>query len=388
MPKIELTGKESDFLKIVVAAAGRGDIEGVSQLVNDKPQWIHTIGSHGRTMLWEAAYRGKLEMVEFLCSHGADINLPGCHLSKHSIEITPYCVARHEGRDAVADYLLEIGAKVDIQTAAYLGDFDTAKTLIEQDPEIVNSGYLQSVWLPSGNPHSGEHRYAEWAKPLCYAIIGGNIEIVKLLISKGAKIEPYSELLLDYAVSDNRVDLVKLLVENGADPSKAPKKVDDNSEMSLLLKSYGNTPADINALDNMGWPRIVYVCRGDKGEHPEEVVRLLRLGADIDARSSKGKSALHCAAKAGFLKVIDLLIEKGANIDAIDNKGETPLFEAIRSTIKNREKLHRAMESLLKKGADPNIKNNKGMSPLQVAQKMRRENADKIVSLLKQHGAV
>jgi len=388
MSKIELTGKESDFLKIVVAAAGRGDIEGVSKLLNDKPQWIHTIGSHGRTMIWEAAYRGKLEMVEFLLSHGADINLPGCHLSQHDIEITPYCVARYEGRDAVADYLLDMGAKVDIQTAAYLGDFDTVQTLIEEDPDIINSGYLQSVWLPSGNPNSVEHRYEEWATPLCYAIIGGNIEIVKLLISKGAKVESQSELLLDQTVSDNRVDLVKLLVENGADPSKAPKKVDDNSEMSQLLKSYGNTPADINALDKMGWPRIVYVCRGDKGEHPEEVVRLLGLGADIDMRSSKGKSALHCAAKAGFLKVIDLLIEKGANIDAIDNKGETPLFEAIRSTIKNREKLHRAMESLLKKGADPNIKNNNAMSPLQIAQQKRREDTDQIVTLLKQHGAV
>jgi len=388
MSKIELTGKESDFLKIVVAAAGRGDIEGVSKLLNDKPQWIHTIGSHGRTMIWEAAYRGKLEMVEFLLSHGADINLPGCHLSQHDIEITPYCVARYEGRDAVADYLLDMGAKVDIQTAAYLGDFDTVQTLIEEDPDIINSGYLQSVWLPSGNPNSVEHRYEECATPLGYAIIGGNIEIVKLLISKGAKVESQSELLLDQTVSDNRVDLVKLLVENGADPSKAPKKVDDNSEMSQLLKSYGNTPADINALDKMGWPRIVYVCRGDKGEHPEEVVRLLGLGADIDMRSSKGKSALHCAAKAGFLKVIDLLIEKGANIDAIDNKGETPLFEAIRSTIKNREKLHRAMESLLKKGADPNIKNNNAMSPLQIAQQKRREDTDQIVTLLKQHGAV
>lgn len=387
MSKIELTGKESDFLKIVVAAAGRGDIEGVSKLLDDKPEWIHTIGSHGRTMLWEAAYRGKLEMVEFLLSHGADINLPGCHLSQHDIEITPYCVARYEGRDAVADYLLEMGANVDIQTAAYLGDFDTVKTLIEEDPNIINSGYLQSVWLPSGNPHSVEYRYEEWATPLCYAIIGGNIEIVKLLISKGAEIETQSELLLDHAVSDDRVDLVKLLVENGADPSKAPKKVEDNSEMSQLLKSYGNPSADINALDNMGWPRIVYVCRGDKGEHPEEVIRLLGLGADIDARSSKGKSALHCAAKAGFLKVIDLLIEKGANIDATDNKGETPLFEAIRSTIKKREKLYDAMESLLEKGADPNIKNNRGMSPLQVAQQKRREDSHIIVSLLEKHGA-
>ena len=57
----EKDGKLSrrDFLKIVVAAAGRGDLEAVCELVDEKPNWIHTVGSHGRTMLWEASYRGE-----------------------------------------------------------------------------------------------------------------------------------------------------------------------------------------------------------------------------------------------------------------------------------------------------------------------------------------
>lgn len=388
MAKIQLTGKESDFLKIGVAAAGRGDLEGVSELLDKKPQWIHTIGSHGRTMLWEAAYRGKLEMVEFLLDRGADINPPGCHLSQHTLEITPYCIARHEGRDSVADYLLERGAEIDIHTAAYLGDYETANSLLQNDPKLVNKGYLESVMLPSGGPHSFEHRYSEDVTPLCYSIIGGNIRIVELFISKGAIVEPHSELLLDHAVSENRIDLVKLLVKHGADPSKAPSIVDDKSEMSVLLKSYGLKPKDINASCYMGWPPIVYVCRGDKGEHPEEVIRLLELGADIDVRSSKGKSALHCAAKAGFLKVINLLLEKGANIDATDNRGETPIFDVIRTTIKNREKQRAALETLLTKGANPNIKNSQGITPLQVAQQMKRAGTEKTVLILEKFGAV
>ncbi len=388
MAKIQLTGNQSDFLKIVVAAAGRGDLDAVRQLLDDKPEWIHTIGSHGRTMLWGAAYRGKLKVVKFLVARGADINLPGCHLSQHELEITPYCVARHEGRDEVADYLLQQGALIDIHTAAYLGDYDMALSLLENDSSLVNSGYLQSVMLPSGGPHTFEHRDTAWATPLCYAIVGGNIRIVELLISKGATIKPHSRLLLDHAVSEGRIDIVKLLFENGADPSKAPHILDDNSEMSVLLKSHGVPSEDINALDNMGWPSLVYACRGDKGEHPNKILRLLKLGADIHVRSSKGKTALHCAAKAGFLKVINVLIENGANIDATDNNGETPLFEAIRSTIKNREKQRAALETLLTKGANPNVKNNKGLPPLQVAQQMQRADAEKVVELLEKHGAV
>ena len=388
MAKVQLTGNQSDFLKIVVAAAGRGDLDTVRQLLDDNPAWIHTVGSHGRTMLWEAAYRGKLEMVQFLIERGADINLPGCYHIQHRLEITPYCVARYEGRDLVADYLLQQGATIDIHTAAYLADYDAVRLHLDNDPSLINKGYLQAVMLPAGQPHTFEHRETAWATPLCYAIRGEDPAIVELLISRGATIAPYSERFLDYAVSGNRIEITTLLLENGADPNEAPRVLDDGSEMSELLKSYGVPPKDINAQGDMGWPMLVYVCRGDNREHPDKVLRLLELGADIDVRNYKGKTALHCAAKAGFLTVIDLLIEKGATIDAPDNNGETALFEAIRSTIKDGEKQRAAIEALLAKGANPNFKNGKGLTPLQIAKRMRRADARKIVELLRQYDAV
>jgi len=388
MPNIQLTGKQSDFLKIVAAAAGRGDLMAVRQLVDDNPDWMHTVGSHGRTMLWEAAYRGKLKIVRFLLERGADINLPGCYHIKHRLEITPYCVARYEGRDLVADYLLAHGATIDIHTAAYLGDYDAVRSHLDNDACLVNSGYLQAVMLPTGAPVTFEHQETASATPLCYAIIGGNRAIVALLIARGAPIKPHSERLLHYAVSQKRVDIVTLLLENGADPSKAPRLLDDNSEMSALLKCYGVAPADINAKNHMGWPRLVIACRGDNGEHPLEIQRLLKLGADINVRNYKGKTALHYAAKAGFLKVIELLIEKGATLDAPDNVGETPVFDAIRSTIKDSEKQLAALEALLRKGANPNVKNRKGLTPLKVAQRMRRAGSAKVVELLRAYQAV
>jgi ankyrin repeat protein len=385
---VQLTGNQSDFLKIVVAAAGRGDLESVRELVDDKPAWIHTVGSHGRTMLWEAAYRGRLEVVRFLLERGADINLPGCYHIQHRLEITPYCVARYEGRDLVADYLLQQGATIDIHTAAYLGDYDTVRSHLDNDRSLVNSGYLQVVMLPSGGPTTFEHRETAWATPLCYAIMGKNPAIVELLISRGAVIKRYSERFLDYATSDDRVEIAKLLLENGADPNKAPRILDDGSEISALFKHYGVPPKDINAKNHMGWPPLVYACRGDNGEHPDEVQRLLELGADIDVRNYKGKTALHYAAKAGFLKVINLLIEKGATVDATDQDGETPLFEAIRSTIKDGEKQLAALEALLVNGANPNLRNQKGLTVLQVAQQIRRAEKEKVVALLRRYDAV
>ncbi len=389
MAKVQLTGNQSDFLKIVVAAAGRGDLETVRELLDDKPAWIHTVGSHGRTMLWEAAYRGRLEMVGFLLERGANINLPGCYHIQHRLELTPYCVARYEGRDDVADYLLQHGATNDIHTAAYLGDYDTVRSHLNNDPDLVNSGYLQAVMLPSGGPVTFEHREAAWATPLCYAIVSRTIAVavVELLISRGAAVKPHSERFLDYAASDDRVEIAELLLKNGADPSKAPRILDDGSEISALFKRYGVPPEDINAMGPMGWPQLVYACRGDNREHPEEIERLLELGADIDVRNYKGKTGLHYAAKAGFLKVINVLIEKNATVDATDDSGETPLFDAIRSTIKDSEKQLAAVEALLVKGASPNFRNQKGLTPLEVAKRMRRAHAGKVVELLREYGA-
>ena len=59
----------------------------------------------------------------------------------------------------------------------------------------------------------------------------------------------------------------------------------------------------------MGWPPLVYTYRGNKGENPSKVRRLIALGADVDVRNYKGKTALHCT--TNFVQVMKLLIGSG-----------------------------------------------------------------------------
>ena len=100
---IQFTGNASDFLKIGVAAAARGDIDSVREILKAKPAWIKRRGSHGRTMLWEAAHRGRLEMVKYLCRRKADIDACGTHYTPYFVEVSCYCIARHKRRHEVAD---------------------------------------------------------------------------------------------------------------------------------------------------------------------------------------------------------------------------------------------------------------------------------------------
>ncbi|MBJ36908.1 MAG: hypothetical protein CMD83_00375 [Gammaproteobacteria bacterium] len=82
-----LTGKASDFLKVGAAAAGRGDLDTIRALLGEQPDWLTRIASQDRTLLWEAADKGQVSVVEFLTNAGADINARGCHFTPLLVEL-------------------------------------------------------------------------------------------------------------------------------------------------------------------------------------------------------------------------------------------------------------------------------------------------------------
>ena len=374
MGKITLTGKQSDFLKIVVAAAGRGDLEAVQALVEAEPRWVQTVGSHGRTMLWEASYWGKQAVAEFLVECGADVNASACHYSQHYVEISCYCVARVKGRHDLADYLLERGATVNVFTAAYLGETAAVAGFIEADPMLLESTQAQhDSQRPEGRRLVFDHMPNTWATPLAYALSGGSGDTVALLLERGAEVRENDTRLLGIAVGRNRLDLVQMLLEHGADADQLPlADPSQNRELAELAIAHGY---DINA-GRPGWPPLVVASRGDKGEHPERLQALLELGADVNVRDYKGKTALHRAATAGFLASMEVLLANGADINAADHQGATPLSDAVCAGRVE------AVALLLERGADAGVENKRGVSVVSLAKRMRKRGAAEIVRML------
>ena len=81
--------------------------------------------------------------------------------------------------------------------------------------------------------------------------------------------------------------------------------------------------------------------------------RLIALGAEVNRN---GWTALHYAATAGHVALIQLLIERSAYVDSASPNGTTPLMMAARFN-------HRpAAEALLRSGADPTQTNQSGLT--------------------------
>jgi hypothetical protein len=116
----------------------------------------------------------------------------------------------------------------------------------------------------------------------------------------------------------------------------------------------------------------------------DRVRKLLRKGANVNARNEYGWTPLHWAALYGHADVVRLLLEHGAEVNARDENGQTPLHEAASwgvvrllphhgADVNTRDKggrtpgLADVARLLLDHGADVNARDKDGQTPLHVA---------------------
>ena len=132
--------------------------------------------------------------------------------------------------------------------------------------------------------------------------------------------------------------------------------------------------AHIETMDSRGHTPLIAAASNSNRYNTNVCIKLLQKGANVNAKSTSGDSALMFAAYLGNLQLTGTLLAAGADVNAKSKNGSTPLLAAV-------VKGHIEVAALLiDSKADMSVKNGDGSTPLQLASQYKYE---KIVKFLK-----
>lgn len=330
---VEAQPGASAIAKRLLDAAAAGRIEEVKAAINQGAD-VNARDGFGRTALLSAAVFNRIDVVKLLLSKGALVDavsnerlndvvvhftplalaadkgyveVVGALLSAHAnpnfkvMDVRPILMdAVEKGHVDVVSALLRAGADPNwvgdfgvnpLRAAASIGRRDIIRALMDAaaNPGLPlnlasRTGDTKSVnlWLSVGadvNTRLGD------STPLISAARGGHVEVVKILLDKGAKLDmtdQYRQTALAYAAMADSGEIITLLVSKGA---------------------------DINEKNDVGTTAIMAAAAKN---NVAALRKLIDLGADVNAKDSSGKTVLTYALQDKQSRVVQILQQVGA----------------------------------------------------------------------------
>jgi len=288
----------------------------------------------GWSLLHRSCEKDRSTIVEALINAGADCN------EKTGNGSTPLLIAIAQHKTNTAKVLLKFPAVFKTLNDNYVAtDKDKRKALhwaLENDDlELIK------IMISKGANINIED--ATGKTPLFYAIDSGNIEIIKLIIEYGGDVnynsEQYGSSLLYASNSkalrdEEKAEVIKILINHGADAEikgprgKTPLHALVNETISTTpINSLLQYPINKDLTDIFGTSALMEASM--KSSKIDDIGEIIKAGANLNLRHKKDAStALIQATKAHNIKAVKALLSLGANPKLYDCYNKSALSYA------------------------------------------------------------
>jgi len=371
----------------VADAASRGDIDAVRALVK-QGAGVSAAQGDGMTALHWAADRGDVAMAEMLLVAGANASA-GTRIGHYQ----PLHLASRSGSAGVVKALLKAGADpmaraenggvTALHLAAESGNVDAVTALLDKGADI-------------------NVKETEWDQtPLIFAADANRTAVVSLLVKRGAKLDLKTRTIdvqKQSTVDRQAQQLQKRILDASVPKGQAPSPIQLQTAIEAMRELYvtGKMPeppaaAPAGAAGAPGAPGAAAAAGGGRGGGrggagggaatanpfqapaagaaavPDPAAPVDRANVNAEAiappvNAKGGLSALHHAARQGYLETAKALLDGGATIDEKTGDGHTALLVSLING-----QFDVAME-LVKRGANPNVASDPhGVTPLWAA---------------------
>ncbi len=287
---------------------------------------VRARSNSGATPLLFAARKGAVGAVRALLAAGADVN------EARPDGAAPLLVAVVNGHEDLVDLLLEAGADPNAEGGSTRLTVQGMRA--EPMPLVIRKlGYSEreSEGITRGNifgrPLQAAVHVANWHISDQFIVVNlDRLRVLRALLAYGADVNGRNSMeeprwsgaryrrhmtgatAFMLASKSSDVEALRLLLEYGADPT-----IDTEDGITPLMAAAG----------------ISWASNQDRASEAQvlEAVRLLveELGADVNAVSDVGETAMHAAAYRGADSVVQYLFDRGAELDVVALDGRTPL---------------------------------------------------------------
>jgi len=297
----------------------------------------------------------KLACLKLLLDAGADPNVEQAGLG--------YPLEQVAGNREAAQLLLDAGANPRLTGSIELPTYDaspdgSARERLMMGIETSNADVVSTVIAEGADVNEEDE---DGYTPIMYAAYVGNMDLIKLLVENDADLNRWAhgDNVLNQAAYGGQREIYEYL--HPLVSADIQSSVDEEELSRGELRRLRSADASVEAfIDAVNFKPI------------EMAQAAIKDGVNVNGIGSNGETALHYAAYWGKTGMIRLLIEFGADVNIRDiddgtglSSGSTPLNLAAFDRMSGNAA--EAIDMLLAAGADPNIPNDSGRTPLMTA---------------------